>query len=168
MPKSFETACSTGNPSVRAWPRASGSSASTAANKRSSNSNPLRFSPRCARTPLSVVGLSEVHAQVSGLLTECCKGVQNRDGSENQRLPRKTTDRHVDLAQIAGRQIKVIASDGDADGWRHRRGSWRYAVATMIRPALRERGFRRITISTSWPTAVNRFISRSTEKPASL
>lgn len=62
--------------------------------------------------------LGVVHAQVSGLFTECCKGVQNRDGSENQRLSRKTTDRHVDLAQIAGRQTKLIAGDGDADGSR--------------------------------------------------
>jgi hypothetical protein len=43
-----------------------------------------------------------------------------------------------------------------------------YAATTLIRPALRDRGFRRITISTSRSSAVNRFISRSTEKPASL
>ena len=43
-----------------------------------------------------------------------------------------------------------------------------YAATTLIRPAFRERGFRRITISTSWSSAVNRFIRRSTEKPASL
>ena len=42
------------------------------------------------------------------------------------------------------------------------------AATTLIRPAFRERGFRRITISTSWSSAVNRFIRRSTEKPASL
>ena len=42
------------------------------------------------------------------------------------------------------------------------------AATTVIRPPFRERRFRRITISTSWSTAVNRFIRRSTEKPASL
>ena len=42
------------------------------------------------------------------------------------------------------------------------------AVTTLIRPAFRERGFRRITISMSWSSAVNRFIRRSTENPASL
>ena len=43
-----------------------------------------------------------------------------------------------------------------------------YAATTLIRPVFRDRGFRRITISTSWSTAVSRFIKRSTEKPASL
>ena len=43
-----------------------------------------------------------------------------------------------------------------------------YAATTVIRPAFRERGFRRITISTSWSSAVKRFIRRSTEKPSSL
>ena len=38
-------------------------------------------------------------------------------------------------------------------------------MTTLIRPAFRERGFRRITISTSWSSAVNRFIKRSTENP---
>jgi hypothetical protein len=38
-----------------------------------------------------------------------------------------------------------------------------HAATTLIRPAFRERGFRRITISTSWSSAVNRFIRRSTE-----
>jgi hypothetical protein len=42
------------------------------------------------------------------------------------------------------------------------------AATTLIRAALRERGFCRITISTSWSSAVNRFIRRSTEKPTSL
>ena len=42
------------------------------------------------------------------------------------------------------------------------------AATTLIRPAFRERGFRRITISTSWSTAVKKFIRRSTENPASL
>jgi hypothetical protein len=42
------------------------------------------------------------------------------------------------------------------------------AATTLIRPAFRERGFRRITISMSWSSAVNRFIRRSTENPASL
>ena len=42
------------------------------------------------------------------------------------------------------------------------------AATTLIRAAFRERGFCRITISTSWSSAVNRFIRRSTEKPASL
>jgi hypothetical protein len=42
------------------------------------------------------------------------------------------------------------------------------AATTLIRAVFRERGFRRITISTSWSSAVNRFIKRSTEKPASL
>jgi len=36
------------------------------------------------------------------------------------------------------------------------------------RAAFRERNLRRITISTSWPSAVNRLIKRSTEKSASL
>jgi hypothetical protein len=35
-------------------------------------------------------------------------------------------------------------------------------------PAFRERGFCRITISTSWSGAVSRFIKRLTEKPAQL
>ena len=43
-----------------------------------------------------------------------------------------------------------------------------YALTTLIRPALRERGFGRITISTSRSSAVNRLISRSIEKLASL
>ena len=47
-------------------------------------------------------------------------------------------------------------------------GSCAQAATTLIRPAFRERGFRRMTISTSWSSAVNRFISRSTEKPTSL
>jgi hypothetical protein len=42
------------------------------------------------------------------------------------------------------------------------------AATTLIRAAFRERGFRRITISTSWSSAVKRFIRRSTEKPSSL
>jgi hypothetical protein len=44
----------------------------------------------------------------------------------------------------------------------------RRALVRFRRAAFRERGFWRITISTSWSTAVNSFISRSTEKPASL
>ena len=43
-----------------------------------------------------------------------------------------------------------------------------HAATTLIRAAFRERGFRRITISTSWSSAVKRFIRRSTENPASL
>lgn len=43
-----------------------------------------------------------------------------------------------------------------------------HEATTLIRPVFRERGFRRITISTSWSSAVNRFIRRSTEKPSSL
>ena len=35
-----------------------------------------------------------------------------------------------------------------------------------MRADRRDRGFRRITISTSWPKAVRQFIGRSTEKPA--
>jgi hypothetical protein len=49
---------------------------------------------------------------------------------------------------------------GDGSG----RRDWR----TLIRAACRERGFFRITISTSKSAAVNKFISRSREKPASL
>src|SRR5437773_9506862 len=37
------------------------------------------------------------------------------------------------------------------------------AATTLIRPAFRERGFCRITISTSWSSAVSKFIKRSTE-----
>jgi hypothetical protein len=50
------------------------------------------------------------------------------------------------------------------------RGHWDsdHAATTLIRPPFRERGLRRITISTSWSSAVSRFIKRSTEKPASL
>src|SRR5204863_8679221 len=43
-----------------------------------------------------------------------------------------------------------------------------YAATTLMRPVLRDRGFRRMTISMSWSSAVSRFIKRSTEKPASL
>ncbi len=42
------------------------------------------------------------------------------------------------------------------------------AATTLIRAAFRDRGFFRMTISTSWSSAVSRFIRRSTEKPASL
>jgi hypothetical protein len=52
--------------------------------------------------------------------------------------------------------------------WAHEVQGRIHAATTLIRPAFRERGFRRITISTSWSSAVNRFIKRSTEKPASL
>ena len=44
----------------------------------------------------------------------------------------------------------------------------RQAATTLIRPAFRERGFCRMTISMSRSRAVSRFIRRSTEKPASL
>ena len=43
-----------------------------------------------------------------------------------------------------------------------------YAATTLISAALRERGFFRITISTSRSRTVSSVISRSTEKPASL
>jgi hypothetical protein len=43
-----------------------------------------------------------------------------------------------------------------------------YAATTEIRAAVRERGFFRITISTSWSSAVRNVINRSTEKPSSL
>ena len=42
------------------------------------------------------------------------------------------------------------------------------AGTTRMRAARRDRGFRSITISTSWSRAVNNLISRSTEKPESL
>lgn len=42
------------------------------------------------------------------------------------------------------------------------------AATTLMRPERRERGFRLITIRTSWSSAVRKVISRSTEKPAIL
>jgi uncharacterized protein (DUF433 family) len=56
--------------------------------------------------------------------------------------------------------LAYACGTGDGSGG----GDWR----TLIRAAFRERGFFRITISTSKSTAVNKFISRSREKPASL
>src|SRR4029078_2600380 len=57
----------------------------------------------------------------------------------------------------------------------HRESAFRFravlspqAATTRIRPVFRERGFRRMRISMSWSSAVNRFMSRSTENPASL
>lgn len=41
-----------------------------------------------------------------------------------------------------------------------------YAAVTRIRAALRERGFRRMSISTSRSSAVRKFISLSTENPS--
>ena len=43
-------------------------------------------------------------------------------------------------------------------------GSCAQAATTLIRPVFRERGFRRITISTSWSSAVNRFIDGEARK----
>lgn len=42
------------------------------------------------------------------------------------------------------------------------------AATTLMRAERRERGFRLITILTSWSSAVRKVISRSTEKPAIL
>jgi hypothetical protein len=42
-----------------------------------------------------------------------------------------------------------------------------YAAVTKILAALREAGFRRMTISMSRPSAVRKFMSRSTENPSS-
>jgi hypothetical protein len=42
------------------------------------------------------------------------------------------------------------------------------AATTEIRATARDRGFLRMTISTSWSSAVRNVISRSTEKPSSL
>jgi len=42
------------------------------------------------------------------------------------------------------------------------------AATTLMRAERRERGFRLITIRTSWSSAVSKVISRSTEKPAIL
>ena len=42
------------------------------------------------------------------------------------------------------------------------------AATTLMRAVFLERGFLRITISTSWSSAVSRFIRRSIENPESL
>ena len=62
--------------------------------------------------------------------------------------------------------VKVYRSHKDI--LRKSFGGESYAATTLIRPAFRERGFCRITISTSWSSAVKRFMRRSTENPASL
>ena len=56
----------------------------------------------------------------------------------------------------AGGEIEIKEQAGDVQ-----------AAVTRTRPALRDRGFRRITISTSRSSAVRKFISRSTENPSS-
>ena len=43
-----------------------------------------------------------------------------------------------------------------------------HAATTLMRAAARERGFLRMTISTSRSSALSSVISRSTEKPSSL
>lgn len=83
-----------------------------------------------------------------------CAWMRGEGGSE-------TTHRPSTVGGCAGngaRQGQRPVADG-TDQW---------AATTLIRPAFRDRGFGRITISTSWSSAVNRLISRSTEKPASL
>ena len=94
----------------------------------------------------------------------------DRTNLAERRVPAPLLIEHFDVVEQLSLPLlpmtnSVVSPNRQCAGMSSPQGQ---AATTLILAAFRVRGFFRMMISTSWSSAVSRFIRRSTEKPASL